>query len=1512
MKKFMVHTSKILLCVLGLLSASGLMAADYTWNGKVSGNWATLANWDPLPTSIPGSTPGDNITLPFVAGYSPVLDQNRTIANLTFSNQTLDLNGFVLSVTGSASSLGNGLIKNGNLDLTNAGAESPTTDISSGNRNLLTIGSSLVPGSFLYTVTGLGFMLSPNTASSTNPDFFLVPNSTATTVTLIVTNPSNSNVFKTLQLAINSQNQFTGVKVIEEDESFDLAIMAYTLGNSKTFLNFSSTFLSTLFQACTSSVQVETQNFVRTQVLQVAYSDKNTVDQLPVESMLQSTTYLDGFGRPIQQVSRQVTPQKKDLVQIVEYDIYGRTPRDYLPYASDMCNGTYIPGATAKAQQQYFYTQNADPLIPKVIAPSLYTGIQNNAYSERIYDGSPFDRVVEQAAPGDPWKLVADGTAKTQKQLTRTNTSTDSVLLWQFDFTTSKASALGASSANYYAAGTLFVTELTDENGSKQTVFADKMGRTLLRRVQKNATTNMNTYYIYDDYGSLVYVIPPQATSQMAAQNWSVSPVTVTSSITWFNYTWLYYFQYDQRRRTIGTHAPGAALTSIVYDALDRPVAVQDGNMYGASTKSWLFAKYDVLGRKVMTGTWNDSRTQAALQTAISTDGTNGKWCESPSSVAGNVQGYTKLTYPNTVAESNLLSVAFYDAYDFDQSGTTDYAYDTTGLGSQAPVATSRVLGMPTGARVRNLETNAWLTSAVFYDKFGRAIQTQKNNALYLTLSGGTQLQDKNTVFYDFLGRPTKTRQVHTPGGSLAQITVAKRYQYDHAGRLTYVRQATNSDAEVIVSHRNYNELGQCIEKNLHSEDGGATYLQSLDYRFNIRGWLTSLNNSTLTNDQAVTNNDASDLFGMNMVYEGTFSSNTPRYNGDITAMRWKTKNASQSTSANEKAYVYAYDYASQLTSALYQENTSGTWGNAGGKYNESNIAYDLNGNITALTRTDSRGTATPLDNLTYTFNGNQLKAMADAGDKTAGFLSNSTATTQYGYDANGNLLTDLNRNFSVAYNFLNLMNTVSGTNGNAGKNITYAYSAAGQKLKKTVQIGTSTVSVTWYVDNFVYDGTNNIYSLQFFTTDEGRAIPNGTSFKYQYTITDHVGNARLSFDKGSDGKAEVVQEDHYYAFGLRLGGQSYVNGQANRYLFQGAETEGDLGLLNTYDYGWRQYDPALGRWHNPDPMQQYTSPYCFVGNNPMNTVDIGGMDGVGEGGNSNGALTGGYFGGNYGGGGRFGSDGLSASGEAAVAEAAAGEAAEAAQAALRSGGSYRGAIIGGTEEEEIGGGRGWNTGVNRGGNGLSRGSTYSGVVGGRSVSFGGTGAASYVWASSGGNGNEGGADPTAVAFSGGNGGGPPQSGNIPQNTPPLSHFQGNDQGEMSLREGTDLLFTIKSTVLAGIEYYLTKHGAVKDPLTKGIGKANLIIGTVTFGLSLHEYVKDPTPVNLGKVILNGGSFLLAPTGIGFTAGLVLSVLDYNGLLDGIYSDSLAPLNNMIITSPEFQNIRNSYLNILK
>ncbi|MBX7151979.1 hypothetical protein K1X84_10090 [bacterium] len=46
-----------------------------------------------------------------------------------------------------------------------------------------------------------------------------------------------------------------------------------------------------------------------------------------------------------------------------------------------------------------------------------------------------------------------------------------------------------------------------------------------------------------------------------------------------------------------------------------------------------------------------------------------------------------------------------------------------------------------------------------------------------------------------------------------------------------------------------------------------------------------------------------------------------------------------------------------------------------------------------------------------------------------------------------------------------------------------------------------------------------------------------------------------------------------------------------------------DFGL-NWYEYGWRTYDAQLGRWHQVDPMDEFHSPYCYVGNNPANLID--------------------------------------------------------------------------------------------------------------------------------------------------------------------------------------------------------------------------------------------------------------------------------------------------------------------
>jgi uncharacterized protein RhaS with RHS repeats len=47
------------------------------------------------------------------------------------------------------------------------------------------------------------------------------------------------------------------------------------------------------------------------------------------------------------------------------------------------------------------------------------------------------------------------------------------------------------------------------------------------------------------------------------------------------------------------------------------------------------------------------------------------------------------------------------------------------------------------------------------------------------------------------------------------------------------------------------------------------------------------------------------------------------------------------------------------------------------------------------------------------------------------------------------------------------------------------------------------------------------------------------------------------------------------------------------------------------YDYGARNYDPALGRWMNIDPLAEIApnkTPYHFVSNNPINRVDPRGL----------------------------------------------------------------------------------------------------------------------------------------------------------------------------------------------------------------------------------------------------------------------------------------------------------------
>src|SRR5690606_22418430 len=120
----------------------------------------------------------------------------------------------------------------------------------------------------------------------------------------------------------------------------------------------------------------------------------------------------------------------------------------------------------------------------------------------------------------------------------------------------------------------------------------------------------------------------------------------------------------------------------------------------------------------------------------------------------------------------------------------------------------------------------------------------------------------------------------------------------------------------------------------------------------------------------------------------------------------------------------------------------------------------------------------------------------------------------------------------------------------------------------------------------------------------------------------DHLGNVRLSYaDINGNGTiepaTEILEENNYYPFGLKHKGYNEIvnsnrSEAAEKYKFGGKELNNELGL-DLYDFSARNYDPALGRWLNVDPLAEHPnqvdkSPYAYTWNNPVNLTDPDGM----------------------------------------------------------------------------------------------------------------------------------------------------------------------------------------------------------------------------------------------------------------------------------------------------------------
>jgi len=124
------------------------------------------------------------------------------------------------------------------------------------------------------------------------------------------------------------------------------------------------------------------------------------------------------------------------------------------------------------------------------------------------------------------------------------------------------------------------------------------------------------------------------------------------------------------------------------------------------------------------------------------------------------------------------------------------------------------------------------------------------------------------------------------------------------------------------------------------------------------------------------------------------------------------------------------------------------------------------------------------------------------------------------------------------------------------------------------------------------------------------------------YELVDHLGNARAVVSdkklRQSDGSYEpdVRQATAYYAFGQEQEGRFVglgVQPESYRYGYNGKEKDqqGEWGLTS-YDYGFRIYNPAIGKFLSVDPLTKdypFYTPYQFAGNKPIMFVDVDGLE---------------------------------------------------------------------------------------------------------------------------------------------------------------------------------------------------------------------------------------------------------------------------------------------------------------
>jgi RHS repeat-associated protein len=666
---------------------------------------------------------------------------------------------------------------------------------------------------------------------------------------------------------------------------------------------------------------------------------------------------------------------------------------------------------------------------------------------------------------------------------------------------------------------------------------------------------------------------------------------------------------------------PGVTTT---YDALNRPYTVTDG---GGGTTTYAYTNNDVY---------------QALGPAPSGENTKRKQLQYDG--LGRLSSVCEITSTSngggTCSQTNTQT-GFWTTYSYDvlgdMIGVTQNA-QASSTSQQTRTYTFDMLGRM--VTELNPETGTALI-AYTYDR------ADSGCASYVSAGDLVEKRDAmgniTCMHYDALHRVTQTTY---PSGTYASVTPTKCYVYDSATvnsqsmtnaktRLAeaYTTSASSCPGTVTVDEGfSYSARGEVSDVWEETPDSGGYYHVNATYW--AHGRLNVLNGGTspLPGLPAITYgaSNGSGLDGKGRIIEVTAASGQ----NPATSISWNAGNqVTGVTLGSGDSDAYQYDPNTGRMNQ-YQFNTG-----TGPQSQTGKLTWNANWTLGQLQITDQINTA---NSQTCTYSHDDLTRIASVNCGSAwsqvfaldpfGNLSKSgsaqflptytgasgtstSPTNQYYqisgggsgtsnyYDTNGNLKNDVTNNYT--WDADGNMLSVGGSTS-----VTMIYDALDRMIEQTRSSGHTEI---------VYGPRGRKLALMngqtlvnaFVKLPGGPRAVYGSSGLAYYRHSDHLGNSRL---------ATTTSQTKQYDVAYAPYGEDY-NGSGTQdlaFTHQNQDTVKGGWSTNLYDFMFREYRTAHGRWTSPDPAglgavdptnPQGWNRYAYVLNNPLAMVDPLGLD---------------------------------------------------------------------------------------------------------------------------------------------------------------------------------------------------------------------------------------------------------------------------------------------------------------